>query len=204
MINNEDGVVLVKADSPYRSLKDLVKDAKARPGAITLAHAGLGGTYHLNALIWEMVTGARFKLVPFKGASEINATLSGGHVEVGSGTFSDSRELLKGGKLRALAIAAKTRDVNFPEVPTFEEQGFGATTTSVGPRFLIAPKGIPKNILNQLEEGVAKANQTEVMKKFWKTSGYREAYMNKTKSVEYLREIEKVAAEAYKAHKEKQ
>lgn len=196
MVNLDPSVVFVKPDSTYTSLKQFFSDAKARPGVVTVGHAGVGGSYHLNALAWQIVSGAQFKFVPFKGGAEIYPALAGKHIEAGSGSFPDAQELLRAQKIKAIGVAGPVRDPNFPNVPTFKEQGFDWVGGTY--RFLIGPKGLSPAVLDKIGKAVASAMQAEEVKKFWKVSGYGEFYMNRSKAIDYLRNEEKMTAEAYK------
>lgn len=131
--------LLARADAPWRSLKDLVSDAKARSAPLTVGAIGAGSVHHLVALEFARLAGIQIVHIPFKGEAESNSALLGGQIDlaVSSGSFIP---FVHGGKLRVLAVAERNRLARYAEWPTFAEQGYAVVvhnTVGIG-----GPKGM--------------------------------------------------------------
>lgn len=142
-------VLIVPANSPYKTLKDLIDAARAKPGQNTFASGS--AAYQLMGELFSEKAGIKLLNVPYKGAPEaVNATISA-QTDLGFADITATMELLRGGKLRALAIAADQRLPGLPDVPTAQEQGIGGfsgdTWTGVS-----APANTPKPVLDKLSD----------------------------------------------------
>ena len=147
--------IVVGASTPYRSLKDFVAAAKARPGAIDYGSLGNGSTSHLTMEALQAAAGIKLNHIPFKGAAEAQAQIIGGNLAAMSDTIPGLLAHLKSGKLRALGVASVQRSPFAPEVPTIAEQGY-AGFESVGWIGLSAPAKTPAPILERLNAEIAK------------------------------------------------
>ena len=141
-------MLAVQADSPYRTLKDLVEAARAAPGAIKVSDSGLLGTPHSAALSLELAAGVRFSSVHFGGGAPSVTALLGGHVQVLAGGVSDGLPNLRAGNFRILGVASDAPDPAMPEVPTMRQQGYDVLMASIGG--LVAPAGTPRPIVDLL------------------------------------------------------
>jgi tripartite-type tricarboxylate transporter receptor subunit TctC len=140
----------VRADSPFRSMKDVLSFAAANPGTLTYGSAGPGSTHHI---IFEQVlqrTGHTARHVPYRGEAEIYSAVLGGHVMVGVAT-SAVAPLVEAGQLRVLNTYGRARTRLWPDVPTAIEQGYGPV--SEGPYGIAGPKGIDPEIVGILHDG---------------------------------------------------
>jgi len=140
-------VLIVPANSPYKTLKDLIDAAKAAPGQKTFASGS--AAYQLMGELFADKAGIKLLNVPYKGAPEaVNATISA-QTDLGFADITATMELLRGGKIRALAIAADQRLPGLADVPTAQEQGIGGfsgdTWTGVA-----APANTPKAVVDKL------------------------------------------------------
>jgi len=115
--------VLVPADSPYQSLKDLLDDARKRPGKVNMGNAGAGGGTHMIILAFEKKAGVAFNHVPFSGGGPMVVAAMGKHVDAVVGSPPEGVPQLESGQLRCLAVFSKQRLEQFPKVPTALEQG---------------------------------------------------------------------------------
>jgi tripartite-type tricarboxylate transporter receptor subunit TctC len=142
-------VVVVSAKSPVRTLADLVAAAKAKPQAVSLAHAGNGTVGHLGGVMFARLAGIEFLIVPYKGASPAVTELMGGQVDVLFGNPLAVMPLVNSDVLRALAVTSPRRLAALAAVPTIAESGypgFEATNWSG----LVAPARTPEGIIAQL------------------------------------------------------
>jgi tripartite-type tricarboxylate transporter receptor subunit TctC len=149
--------LVVKADSPFKTFKDVVEYAKKNPGKLSYSHPGSGSSPHLGMGALEVKYGIKCSAVPFKGDAEMITATLGGHVMAGAGTTGGFGPHVKSGELRLLALFAKQRIKFFPEAPTLIELGYNVAAES---NFLIiAPKGTPAPILEKFENMCSQAMQ---------------------------------------------
>lgn len=147
---DDPGGLFVAANSPIRTLADLVAAAKARPGQISYGSTGIGSDDHLLVIALEDLAGMpAMTHVPFNGMAPLSTALVGGHLDVGAFNMSESLALLQSGRIRALGQAAETRWSGTPDVPTFREQG--QNLISGATRGIVAPPGLPAEIRERLE-----------------------------------------------------
>ena len=148
-------VLVVAADSPYRSLADVVAAAKAKSDGLTMASAGSGTVGHLTGELFARKAGAKILHIPYKGASPAVTDLMGRQVDIMFANTQSVMTLVTAGKLRALAVTSAQRIKPLPGVPTVAEsgyQGFEAVTWSG----LVAPAGTPAEVIAKLNAEVAK------------------------------------------------
>ena len=155
--------LVVGAQTPYMTLKDLVAAAKARPGEIAYASLGTGSTSHLTMEAFLAVAGLKLNHVPFKGSSDAQTQIIGGSVPLMSDTVPGVLVQVKAGKLRALGVAIPQRSPYLPEVPTIAEQGY-AGFESVGWIGLAAPAKTPAAILDRLNAEIRSMLQDPAVK----------------------------------------
>lgn len=151
--------ICVAAGSRWKSLDDLMAEAKRRPDTITYAHPGIG---HFSNVVVEVVNkerGVTMTAVPFKGDSESINALMGGHVDVAS-LASTFVPLAKSGKLRVLALINEKRLPQFPDVPTLHELGLKANVKTASLLGVGAPNGLAPELRRELEAALAKAIQS--------------------------------------------
>ncbi len=146
--------VWVRADSPFKTIKDLVDYAKANPGKISYMASGIGGGGHIATEELAYYAGVKFTLIPSKGDAEATTALLGGHIDVGACT-SGLVPLLRARKVRLLGIYTEKRAEMLPEVPTVAECGYKVIHNN--PITVLGPKGTPKNIVKALHDGFRKA-----------------------------------------------
>jgi len=116
--------VVVNSSSPYRSLADLLQAAQARPGELTWAGPGLATVLHIAFERLSRETKAAMTYVPYAGTTPVIGALLGSHVSAAFAEYAGAAEQIKAGKLRALAVAAKSRSELLPDVPTIAESGY--------------------------------------------------------------------------------
>jgi tripartite-type tricarboxylate transporter receptor subunit TctC len=166
ILGESPNIVLVRADSPYRTFADFLADAKAHPGQVSYASAGPGSSVHMVTALFELASGARMNHVPYKGSGPALVDLIGGQVQVMFDNMSSGLPHVRSGKLRALAVTSAQRDPRLPEVPTIAEAGVpGYAGTSWFT--LAAPASMPPTLVEQVNREVAQALATpEVAHRF--------------------------------------
>jgi tripartite-type tricarboxylate transporter receptor subunit TctC len=144
--------VIVRADSPYRTLKDWIDAAKAKPGQLQVGNSGMGAIYHLAALNIEQKLGVRFKHIPFnEGIGPAIASLVGGHIDAVLTTPGTAKAQVDAGALRILGVMDERRFGLFPNVPTFKEAlGLDVNVNMRAWAALAAPPKLPQKIADEL------------------------------------------------------
>lgn len=141
-------VLVVRADSPYKTVSDIVNAAKAKPGQLTMATPGTGTVSHLVQQLWQNASGVKLTHVPYRGMAQAIPDLIGGQVDMYMGSIPTLLSQIEGGKLRAIAITAAKRSSVLPDVPTYAESGIkGVELASVWG--VMAPSGTPKEVVDQ-------------------------------------------------------
>jgi tripartite-type tricarboxylate transporter receptor subunit TctC len=181
--------VFVKADSPYKTLKDLIDDAKKRPGVIRASTAGIFGNGHLGILMLEEAAGVKFRLVHFDGgAQQMTATL-GGHVDVTFDHVGGLPPKIKAGVVRGLAVLDRERSNFLPDIPTTVELGYPNVMTA-STRGVMGPKGIPDPIVKKIQEGFLEAMKSPEPVEKMEKAGLTIRPMWGEEYAKYLREIQ--------------
>jgi tripartite-type tricarboxylate transporter receptor subunit TctC len=156
-------VLVVAADSPFKTMADIIQAAKARPGSLNMASPGNGTVSHLTGELLQRAAGIKFTHVPYKGAAQAVTDLIGGQVQIYSSTIPTLLAHIKGGKLRALAVTSSSRDDDLPQVPTVAESGYKGFESSTWFGF-VGPAGIPQPIVTKLNTEINKALQSPELK----------------------------------------
>jgi tripartite-type tricarboxylate transporter receptor subunit TctC len=149
-------VLIVKAGSPIKSVADLVKLAKQKPGEVTMAHAGTGSSNHLVSELFQMRTGTKLLFVPYKGAAPAMNDLLAGQVQTMFDQASTTVPQVQGGTVRALAVAAAKRMPALPDAPTFAEAGVSGFEI-LNVTGLVGPAGMDPGVVAKLREATLKA-----------------------------------------------
>jgi tripartite-type tricarboxylate transporter receptor subunit TctC len=152
----DPGIVYVRADSPYKEFKDLIADAKKRPGELKGGATGILSDDHLSMLMMEKAAGVKFRMVFFEGDAPHITAILGGQIDFGFLNVAGQVPKVKAGQLRALAVMDKERVRFFPDVPTTVELGY-PTVISSSTRGIAGPKGMPEPIVKKLQEVFKKA-----------------------------------------------
>ena len=148
------GGIVCRADSPWKSMKDLITYSKQNPGKVSYGCAGTGGASHIATELILIKEDIKWRMVPFEGTAKLTPAVLGGHVDIGCSDFPVWKGLIKAGELRPLAVEGILKE-EYPGVPAFEEVGYEAP---MGASFgIIAPKGTPAPIIKKLHDIFKKA-----------------------------------------------
>lgn len=175
--------VLVKADSPFKDLKDFVAYAKANPGKINLGNAGIGGGAHFSALFFEDFAGINVTHVPFTGGGPAVIGVLNGQVDASMSIASEGITNVLDGSLRMLGVFGPARPSQLPNVQTATEQGFELVLGHW--RGIMAPKGTPPEIVQALHDIFKKCIEDPDFQKRMKEMNTNISYLN-TKDFEAL------------------
>lgn len=146
--------VVVRADSPFNTIGDLVDAGKREPEKYNYGTSGIGGTGHLLMIETEQSTGARFTHIPYKGSADWMPALLGGHIHFvpdGAGWA----PFVENGQVRVLAMATEKRFGKYPDKPTLVESGINAV--AVSPYGLVGPKDLPPPVIQALHDAFKEA-----------------------------------------------
>ena len=151
-------VLTVRTDSPFKTVKDVVAAAKAKPGTLSYASGGIGGTHHLSGALFEHTAAIDMIHAPYKSGSAAANDLMGGQVGMMFEQMYAAMPSIKGGRLRALAITSKQRSALLPDVPTMGEAGYPGVEV-LNWQGIVGPKGLPADIVRILNAAGNKAMQ---------------------------------------------
>ena len=152
----QPNVLVVSANSSYKTLMDLVNEARAKPGSINWGHAGIGSGTHLNTERFIAASGIKVTQVPFKGTPEVFAAMFSGDVNAYWAPISAAMSSIKSGRLRPLAVSTAKRNPTLPDVPTTGEAGVKGADSPLW--FGVwGPAGLPNDVVNKINADVRKA-----------------------------------------------
>ena len=169
-------VLVVNDQQPYKTLKDLVDDAKKRPDQIIFSSSGLYGALHLPTALVMAATGIKMRHLPTNGGGPALTAILGNNSQVLVPSIAAASAQMKSGKLRALACFSPKRDAALPDVPTLKELGYNVEFSIWGGLF--APKGTPGPVITKLRAETKKAVESELFKKTIANVGDVVAYLD--------------------------
>ncbi len=169
-------VLVVNDQTPYRTLKEFVDDAKKRPSEILFSSSGLYGALHLPAALLMQATGIQMRHLPTNGGGPALTAILGNNAQALVTSIAAASQHMRAGKLRALACFSANRAAAAPDVPTLKELGFNVEFSIwVG---LFAPRGTPDAVITRLRDEVRKAVAAEAFTKAIQNIGDVVAYLD--------------------------
>jgi len=163
-------VLVVNPSSPYKTVQDIVAAAKAKPGILTFSSGGIGGSHQLSAELFEQNAGIEMIHVPYKSGSAGLTDLMAGNVTMMFDQMYSAMPSIKAEKLRAIAITSKKRSPLLPNIPSFSEIGYPKVEV-LNWQGLIAPKGTPKAIIDQLNAAANEALKDPTLRELMLSQG---------------------------------
>jgi tripartite-type tricarboxylate transporter receptor subunit TctC len=154
--------IAVKADSKYKTLKDLIDDAKANPSKLKAGTAGLLTTSHLASIGFQRSVGIKFANVNFTGGAQQLTALLGGHIDVAFNSIGEVIVPARGGQVKVLGVMAD--GAHMSGMPTINSQGFNAETLSIDIG-LVGPAGMPADVVQKLADALKQATEDPSIKK---------------------------------------
>ena len=164
-------VMMVPADSPYRKVEDVIAAAKASPGTMNYGSGGIGTSAHIAGATFVALNNLKVTHIPLKGSVEIASSLLRGDTQFAFPIAGTGVPLVKGGKLRALAVTSKNRLSQLPDVPTLNEIMKNELTIQESWFGMWAPIKTPQDRVNVLFQGISKALATPALKTAYEDAG---------------------------------
>lgn len=182
-------VVMVGADTPYKTLRDLAEAARKAPDTIVGAITNpVGSGRQVIHYLEKLAPGAKFKFVTFKGGGEAVLSVGGGHTHFTTENLSEGLALLEAKKLRALAITSTTRMPHLPDLPTAAEAGYKIDVGTL--RGFVYPAGVPKDIAANMEKVLERAYKSPIWQDHAKRHFYENRYLGSTEYAKLLQQRE--------------
>ena len=172
----EPAVVAVKADSPYKSMKDFVEAAKKNPGQLKQSGGSVTGRDNLVRLVIEKATGAKWVFVSFPGGGERIANLLGGHVQMMVMEPQEAGEHIKAGNLRVITALTEKRLPSFPDVSTIKEQGIDVPIIPQA-RGVLAPPAVGADVVQYWQGVFGKFVKTPAWQKYLSDNQFEDGYL---------------------------
>jgi tripartite-type tricarboxylate transporter receptor subunit TctC len=163
-------VLVTAADSPLRTVRDLISAGKRKPGGLTYGSPGTGTTPHMAAALMSNMAGIRMTHVPYKAPAQVVVDVAGGQLDVGFGGVATSLPLVKAGRLRVLAVTSLRRSTYFPDAPSLDEVGLKGYELET-PIWAFARHGAPEAIVAQLSGAMTTAAAPPAFKAFCISQG---------------------------------
>lgn len=180
--------IVVRADSPFKTLKEMVEYAKQHPDKLTYSTSGVAGQTHIGTEEFALAAGIKLRHVPYKGGSPALQGLLGGQVDMMADSSSWS-QLVEAGKLRLLVTWGEERLPRFKDVPTLKELGYGVVNNA--PNGVVGPAGIPEGVAKKIADAVAVAIKSDAFKDVCDKIDAPVIYLNPTQYRDFV-------ADAYK------
>ena len=169
-INASDLVLVTKADLPAKTLADLIKMAKAKPGSLSYASSGPGTPYHMAGELFKAMADIRVVHIPYRGSAGARTDVLGGQLEMMFDAIPTMNEHVKSGKVRALATTGKARSAVMPDVPTMSEAGVPGYEATIW-LGVMAPKGTPRAVVDKLNAEIGKITSNPDVRRAWAAQG---------------------------------
>ncbi|MFG5776648.1 Bug family tripartite tricarboxylate transporter substrate binding protein [Comamonas sp. J-3] len=184
-VSNNDYGLIVRAESPVRSVKDYVSQARTAPGQLSYTTTGVGGPLHVGMEYFALSNGLRLNHVPYQGESQIVPDLLAGRVDLAVMSLTVAGPLMKSGKVRMLALLNKQRSKLEPDVPTIAEAGFAGHEIPVWLGFFV-PKGTPDAVVQKLTQATSRAITEPEVQKRMLDQGAEPTPITRTQYVQFL------------------
>jgi putative tricarboxylic transport membrane protein len=185
----EPGVIVVRADSPYKTLKDLMEAARKNPGKLKQSGGSIMGRDNLVRQVLQAAAKVQWTFISFPGGGERIAQLLGGHVDLMVMEPSEAGELIRSGKLRALAQLSTKRVPGYEKVPTLKEAGYDVPEVPQA-RGFVAPPKIPAAALAYYEDLFLRMSKTPTWQKLLHDDLLEGAYLNSKDTIAFLKGYE--------------
>ena len=194
----DPAVIAVRVDSPYKTLREFIEAAKAQPGQLKQSGGSVTSRDNIIRQSLQAATGARWAFVSFPGGGERLAALLGGHVDIMVIEPQEVGEQVRAGKLRVLAQLADPPLPAYPGVPTLKEAGYDVKPTPQI-RAVVAPPGVPNEVVAYWEDRFAKLRATSSWKKYVEDNQLEDHFTSSAELTKMIKQIEDELRTQYQA-----
>jgi tripartite-type tricarboxylate transporter receptor subunit TctC len=163
-------VFVTAKDSPYKTLQDVIKAAKASPGKLNYGSSGNGSSNHLSMALFEKMANVEMRQIPYKGSTAIMTDIVGGQVDVAIDVLGNMASFLQNGRVRVLAIGQMTRSPLLPQVPTMNELGIAGYDVNSW-HGIVVPAGTPRPIIDKINSTVNEILKMNDVKEVFRVQG---------------------------------
>jgi tripartite-type tricarboxylate transporter receptor subunit TctC len=170
LINTTPLVMVVNPGVPAKNVRELIALAKANPGKLNFGSSGTGGSNHLAGELFNAMAGVKMAHIPYKGNAGALTDIVGGHLDVVYNGLTSALALIKGGKLRVLAVTSLKRNAALPDTPTLDEAGLKGFE-AVAWNGLTAPAKTPRDVIQKINADVLKVVNSPELKERLKAEG---------------------------------
>ncbi|MGY3606488.1 tripartite tricarboxylate transporter substrate binding protein [Bradyrhizobium sp. Leo121] len=175
-LTNNPFFFIVAANSPFKTIEDVIAAAKAKPGEISQANTGLGGLTHSAGVLLERAAGVKLKHVPYQGGSPAIQALIAGQIDIALGATEEIEGQVQANTIRILASTGAERSSHYPDVPTLKEKGYDVVCTNM--KGLVGPAGLPPDVVKYLHDRFHQAMDRDTWRKFAERVGEPSNYRN--------------------------
>lgn len=193
----EPAVVAVKADSPYKNMKDFIEGAKKNPGQLKQSGGSVTGRDNLVRLVIQRATGANWTFISFPSGGERIANLLGGHVQMMVIEPQEAGEHIRAGNMRVIAALTEKRLPLFPDVPTLQEQGINVPVIPQA-RGVLAPPGVSKDVVQYWEGIFDRFAKTASWKKYLEQNQFEDGFLKGPELDKFFDQLTKQMREVLK------
>ena len=179
-------VFIVRADSPIRSMADLLRLVKEKPGTVKIGSHPPGSSPYMGYALLAQQTDTQWNFIPYKGGNEVLSDVLSGELDVGTSQLPTYASMIKSGRVRALAVSSPSRAELLPEVPTVAEAGVPGYTVSSWLGIFALP-GTPQHVLEDLSRSIGKGLATPEVRSRLAVTGFVPGYLN---AQEFARKIQ--------------
>jgi len=181
----EPAVIAVKADAPYKTLKDFIGAATKNPGKLKQSGGSITSRDNVVRQLLQQATGARWAYISYPGGGQRVAALLGGHVDIMVIEPEEAGEHIRAGNMRVLAQVTEKRLARFSDVPTLKEAGFDVPVVPQV-RGVVAPPGIPKENVEYWQALFHRLTQTPSWKKYVEDNQFEDGYLGSAELVTFM------------------
>ncbi|MCZ2495888.1 tripartite tricarboxylate transporter substrate binding protein [Xylophilus sp. Kf1] len=183
--------VTVPSNSPYKTMGDLIADAKAHPGKLNYGSWSVGNPVHLGSELLEARTGTDMEHVIYKETTQLYTAVANGELSFALGSSGTAGPLFRAGKIRLLAVAAPRRVAGFESVPTVSESGGPSDFEVIGWNAIAVPRGLPTAVTDKIRRDIATALATPEVKEKFASFGYEPFPVSRDEFARFLQTEQK-------------
>jgi tripartite-type tricarboxylate transporter receptor subunit TctC len=183
----DSSLIVVREDSRFKSINDMMAYAKAHPGEVTVGHSGVGSLGHIQTAAFADAAGIKFRWVPYKGMNPAVVATMGGHVDAASSTVSDVLPFVQGKKVRPMVVLSEKRSPFYPDAPTARELGYDLVLGHwSGPA---VPHGTPPEIKKVIFDASRQCSEDEGYKKAMDQMGFERVFWSSDVAIPKLKAL---------------